>query len=110
MRRRRVPSHGREVFPIRKSEQIGQTPLVRCRFCRHPNDTRKTGWSASGDGLGPPTDVVVSGETQENTKDRANAGGCPVCGSLNWHEGKPTPLPDDRDKPSDEWRTNRRRR
>jgi hypothetical protein len=75
-----------------------------------PNDTRKTAFSDAEDGLGPPTDVVVDGVTQENTKDRAVQSGCRFCGSLKWQDTKPAPLPDDRKKPSDEWRRNNKGR
>lgn len=108
--RRAIPSYGKEEFLRGKGDRIGRTPYRRCVRCRMPNDTRTTAWSDSGDGLGPPTDVVVDGQTQANTKDRAVQSGCRFCGSLKWQESKPIALPDDRDLPSDEWSRRYRRK
>jgi hypothetical protein len=107
---RGLPSWGKEAFPRRKSRRIGQTPLKTCVNCGKPNDTRTTAWSNEGDGLGAATDVVVGGVTQDNTKDRAVESGCTFCGSTKWQSNKPPQLPDDYNKPSDEWRTYRKRR
>lgn len=108
----RTPEFGKEQLPhhARAGEQIGQTPFRRCK-CGRPLDTRKTAWSkAEGGGLGAPTDVVVDGETQDNTKDRDEVSGCWFCGRTYWLNSKPNALPDDRNKPSDEWRNRRKRR
>lgn len=110
MRRSANPSQGNDVFPSPtadpKGRQIGRTPYRRCQQCGLPNDTRSTGWAPDGEGLGPPTTVSSSA----NTEDRANVGGCRFCGSMQWQKTKPASLPDDRFFPSDEWRNYKRKR
>lgn len=109
MRKSRTPSFGRQVFPSPtaspKGERIGRTPFRRCVQCGRANDTRKTAWGEQGDGLGPPT--VVANST--NTQDRAVQSGCWFCGTYQYQGSKPDPLPDDRNLPSDEWRNYKRR-
>lgn len=119
MRKDFAPSQGITVYPSasgnRKEGQIGVTPFMRCIQCGMPNDTRRTGWSAQGEGLSDPVSVTVSvapgqDSSTADTKVRSGVAGCRFCSSMKWRPTKPPILPDDRYKPSSEWYAKRKRR
>ena len=94
---------GREAFPAKRGEQIGDSFLRRCNKCGMPLDTRKVGWSATGEGQ------RYNGSTGDDA-DHTHTGGCPHCDSLNWSKGEPKKLPDDRNMPSRSWKLKNRKR
>lgn len=100
---RRVP-FGREVFPEKgRGEQIEDSYFRRCRICKTPLNTQTTSWSKTGEG------IHKNGQTGDDA-DSSVKGGCWFCGSLLWSKGEPKKLPDDRNKPSREWKLRNRRR
>lgn len=107
-RRRRDPfsDFGADVYPSPTAspsgEQIGQTPLRRCKQCGLPYNTQRTTWARQGDGVGPPD--------ANDDNDRDVTAGHFFCGTYQASgRQKFRRLPDDRFMPSDDWLMRRRR-
>lgn len=85
-----VPVHPSTT--ARRGERMKITPMRYCVQCGLPNDTRKTAWSESGDG--------IVWNLAKSPADPTVTSGCRFCGSLKWLKAKPIKLPNDRYLPS----------
>lgn len=98
---RRPVGFGKKLHPgpqaRRSPRRFGYSPLIRCQQCGWPNDSRTTAWATKGDGYSATP--ASSGASTGITVEMKNRAGCANCGSMNWHNGPPPQIEDDRKKP-----------